>query len=93
LTILTSTIRGNARGITTPYEVLLSRKSRRGKRRPVTNSQTAATPDRYQKYLPTWMKDGTAPPRPPRPRRARPARPAGGYTPGKLALGDVNPLG
>jgi hypothetical protein len=45
--------------------------------------------DRYQKYLPEWMRgaNGTTPYRPPRPRRARPARPAGGYTPGK-AMGN-----
>jgi hypothetical protein len=44
--------------------------------------------DRYQKFLPSWMKDNASgqPVRPPRPRRARPARPAGGYTPGKLAV-------
>jgi hypothetical protein len=51
-----------------------------------------ATPDRYEKYLPAWMKGangaraGGAPAqRPSRPRRARPPRPAGGYTPGKFA--------
>jgi len=48
------------------------------------------TPDRYQKYLPEWMRGaGAAPVRPVRPRRARPARPAGGYTPGKFATGDA----
>jgi hypothetical protein len=48
------------------------------------------TPDRYQKFLPEWMRGNAvaAPPRPPRPRRARAARPAGGYTPGKFAMGD-----
>jgi len=46
--------------------------------------------DRYQKFLPSWMKDNASgqPARPPRPRRARPARPAGGYTPGKLAINE-----
>ena len=47
--------------------------------------------DRYQKFLPEWMRGNNSaatPPRPPRPRRARPARPAGGYTPGKFALND-----
>jgi hypothetical protein len=46
--------------------------------------------DRYHKYLPSWMKDSASgqPVRPPRPRRPRQARPAGGYTPGKLAIGE-----
>ncbi|HYM15849.1 MAG TPA: hypothetical protein VEZ14_09835 [Dehalococcoidia bacterium] len=50
-----------------------------------------ASADRYQKFLPEWMRDGSTvarPARPARPRRARPPRPAGGYTPGKMALGD-----
>jgi hypothetical protein len=76
-------------------------KSHRGKRRgPVkngsrpaqvahTNGANGANGDRYQKYLPEWMRDGVTPPRPARPRRARPPRPAGGYTPGKMALGDI----
>ena len=63
----------------------------RGKRRgPVkNNSQPTAQPDRYNKYLPEWMKEngGVAPK--PRVRRARPPRPAGGYTPGKFALNDT----
>jgi hypothetical protein len=44
--------------------------------------------ERYQKFLPAWMKDNASgqPVRPPRPRRARQSRPAGGYTPGKLAV-------
>ena len=47
-------------------------------------------PDRYQKFLPEWMRGaGAAPVRPVRPRRSRPARPAGGYTPGKFATGDA----
>jgi hypothetical protein len=47
--------------------------------------------DRYQKYLPEWMRGNgstTQAVRPPRPRRARQARPAGGYTPGKLAINE-----
>jgi hypothetical protein len=75
----------------------MAQKSHRGKRRgPVKNgARPAAAPastngDRYQKYLPEWMKDGVTPPRPARPRRARQPRPAGGYTPGKMALGDVH---
>lgn len=44
--------------------------------------------DRYQKFLPEWMRGATAPVRPPRPRRSRQPRPAGGYTPGKTALQD-----
>ena len=72
----------------------MPQKAQRGKRRgPVkdTARQTATplTPDRYQKFLPEWMRGAAAAPaRPPRPRRARPARPAGGYTPGKFAIGD-----
>jgi hypothetical protein len=72
----------------------MPQKPHRGKRRgPVKNTVRPATPapangDRYQKYLPEWMRDGVTPPRPVRPRRARPPRPAGGYTPGKMALGD-----
>ncbi len=68
---------------------LMSQRSNRGKRRgPVTNG--AASPlaaDRYDKFLPEWMKGGAAPPRPIRAKRARTARPAGGYTPGKFASG------
>jgi hypothetical protein len=67
-------------------------KKRRPQAKPVTSSSSA---DRYEKYLPEWMRgNGGAPVRPPRPRRARAARPAGGYTPGKLATGDsFGPLG
>lgn len=69
----------------------MAQRSNRGKRRgPVNN--TAASPlaaDRYDKFLPEWMKGngGAAPPRPIRPKRARTARPVGGYTPGKFAVG------
>jgi hypothetical protein len=65
----------------------------RGKRRggPVRNqAQPSAQADRYNKYLPEWMKEnGGVAPRPPRVRRARQPRPAGGYTPGKFALNDT----
>jgi hypothetical protein len=69
----------------------MAQRSNRGKRRgPVNN--TAASPlaaDRYEKFLPEWMKGngGAAPPRPIRPKRARGVRPVGGYTPGKFAVG------
>lgn len=55
---------------------------------PAQQQASAPGSDRYQKFLPTWMKDSATSPavRPPRPRRSRPARPAGGYTPGKLAV-------
>jgi hypothetical protein len=73
----------------------MPQKPQRGKRRgPVRNAARPATAaaqtngDRYQKFLPEWMKDGVTPVRPARPRRARQPRPAGGYTPGKMALGD-----
>jgi hypothetical protein len=75
----------------------MTQKSSRGKRRGPVNdsarpggSTSAASPDRYQKFLPEWMKGATAatPVRPPRPKRARQARPAGGYTPGKAAMGE-----
>ncbi|MDE3096545.1 MAG: hypothetical protein KGK07_11185 [Chloroflexota bacterium] len=73
----------------------MSQKSNRGKRRgPVRDGARPASPaaaaDRYQKFLPEWMRGNhtAALPRPPRPRRTRPARPAGGYTPGKFAVGD-----
>ena len=71
----------------------MPRNTQRNRRRGPVNDGTrpadAASPDRYDKFLPVWMKgaNGAAPPRPARPRRARPARPAGGYTPGKLASG------
>lgn len=71
----------------------MAHKSRRAKRRGQQQPKAAAaepsSADRYQKYLPEWMKDGSAVPRPPRPRRARQQRPVGGYTPGKFALGDT----
>lgn len=74
----------------------MAQKPNRGKRRGrVRDNARPGTPapaaDRYQKFLPEWMRGNNAaalPPRPPRPRRARPARPAGGYTPGKFALGE-----
>jgi hypothetical protein len=68
----------------------MSQRSRRAKRRGQAKQPPVEppAPDRYQKYLPAWMKDGSAPARPSRPRRARPQRPVGGYTPGKFALGD-----
>jgi hypothetical protein len=75
----------------------LARRSQRNRKRgPANNVAKSAMPpaaqttDRYEKYLPEWMKgtNGAPPPRPARPRRQRPRRPAGGYTPGKLALGD-----
>ena len=60
------------------------------------NGQTASNgaPDRYQKYLPEWMKgpNGATPPRPRGPRRPRQRRPAGGYTPGK-SIGGGNAMG
>lgn len=60
----------------------------RKRRGPVKNTPSApVAADRYQKYLPEWMRDGTAV-RPPRPKRARTPRPAGGYTPGKFAVSD-----
>jgi len=67
----------------------MAQKPNRPRRRgPVKNTGPQAPPDRYQKYLPEWMKDGSTVVRPPRPRRARPQRPVGGYTPGKFAIGD-----
>jgi len=67
----------------------MAQKSHRAKRRgPVKNTAPPATSDRYQKFLPEWMKDGSTVVRPPRPRRARQQRPVGGYTPGKFATGD-----
>jgi len=69
-----------------------NRNRRRGSGKGPAQQPAAAAQggDRYQKYLPSWMKDngsGQAM-RPPRPRRARPARSAGGYTPGKLAINE-----
>jgi len=59
---------------------------RRGPARDGARPAASATPDRYQKFLPEWMKgNGATPVRPPRPRRARPNRSVGGYTPGKFA--------
>ncbi len=71
----------------------MTQKSNRKRRGPVKNATvSSAAPDRYQKYLPEWMKgDGAAAVRPPRPKRARAPRPVGGYTPGKFAAG--GPLG
>jgi hypothetical protein len=73
----------------------MSQKSNRNKRRGRVrdNARPAAAPaagDRYQKFLPEWMRGNNAAiaTRPPRPRRPRQARPAGGYTPGKFALND-----
>ncbi|MEX0750368.1 MAG: hypothetical protein WD359_06115 [Dehalococcoidia bacterium] len=68
-----------------------NRNRRRGPGKGPAQQQPASAngADRYQKYLPAWMKDnasGQQPARPQRPRRARPARPAGGYTPGKAAV-------
>jgi hypothetical protein len=69
----------------------MAQRSNRGKRRgPVKDTASSAVaPDRYDKYLPEWMKGNgaSAAPRPIRPKRARAARPAGGYTPGKFAVG------
>ncbi len=76
---------------------MTQQRSNRGKRRgPVKNDSAPSAPvgptagDRYQKFLPEWMRGaaGAAPVRPPRPKRARQPRPAGGYTPGKFAVGD-----
>jgi len=73
----------------------MAQKNNRNKRRgPVNDTArtdgSASSVDRYQKFLPEWMRgtNGAPPPRPRGPRRARPARPAGGYTPGKLASGN-----
>jgi hypothetical protein len=70
----------------------------RGKRRgpPRDRGRTPApsgapSNDRYEKFLPEWMRGNNAatlPPRPARPRRQRQPRPEGGYTPGKFAVGD-----
>lgn len=70
-----------------------NRHRRRGKGAAAQQPQPApaAGGDRYQKFLPEWMRGNAAtaqPVRPPRPRRARQARPAGGYTPGKLAINE-----
>jgi hypothetical protein len=68
---------------------------RRNKRRgaQAQNRDVSATPDRYQKFLPEWMRGNGStpvrPPRPPRPRRPRQQRTPGGYTPGKFATGDA----
>ena len=73
----------------------MAQKSQRNKRRgpvkdPNARPAAPAQQDRYQKFLPEWMRgaNGAAPPRPPRPRRARPTRSVGGYTPGKFAAPD-----
>lgn len=70
----------------------MPQKSNRRRRSHVSNNaastNTPAAGGQYAKYLPEWMKDGsTAPPRP-RVRRAPRQRPAGGYTPGKFAVGN-----
>jgi hypothetical protein len=72
----------------------MARRSQRNRRPGAPKSAgptngTSANGDRYEKFLPVWMKggNGAPPPRPARPRRARPQRPAGGYTPGKFAAG------
>ena len=68
----------------------MTQNSSRKRRGPVKNtSVSSAAPDRYQKYLPEWMKGtGTPVVRPPRPKRSRAPRPVGGYTPGKFAAAD-----
>jgi hypothetical protein len=76
----------------------LARKNQRNRRRAAVKDTARPTngtsPDRYEKYLPSWMKstNGAAPVRPARPRRQRQQRPAGGYTPGKFALGPLGEL-
>jgi hypothetical protein len=73
----------------------MSQKQRGKRRGPVNDSARPAGPqasaggtaDRYQKYLPEWMRGTAAAAKPARPRRARAPRPAGGYTPGKMASG------
>jgi len=72
----------------------MPRKTHGGKRRPrakVNPAASPAQPDRYQKFLPAWMKGtngaAAAAARPVRRRRARPQqRHPGGYTPGKFAV-------
>lgn len=68
------------------------RNRRSGPIKDATRPADAVSPDRYDKFLPAWMKGsaGAAPSRPARPRRARPARSAGGYTPGKVASDRVD---
>jgi hypothetical protein len=75
----------------------MSQRSRRGKRRQPgkdVSLPAAAEPqsqDRYQKFLPEWMRGNAARPvplRPSRPRRPRAPRSVGGYTPGKFAVGE-----
>jgi len=66
-----------------------TRTPQNGNARSSTTSSAGGASDRYDKYLPTWMRGGNgqaARVRPPRPRRQRPPRPAGGYTPGKFAM-------
>jgi hypothetical protein len=73
----------------------MTQKSQRNRRRrgpkPAAQPAAPASQDRYQKYLPEWMKgpNGAVAPRSARPRRQRQPRPAGGYTPGKMALNDL----
>lgn len=68
----------------------MRRNKRRGPAKDAPKAPETGTQDRYQKFLPEWMRgaNGAPPPRP-RVRRARPNRPAGGYTPGKMAMGDA----
>lgn len=75
----------------------MAQQSNRNRRRgPAKGPAQSAAPgsDRYQKFLPEWMRgaNGAPPPRPARPRRARQQRPAGGYTPGKFATNGGNDL-
>lgn len=71
----------------------MPRKTQRNRRRgPVKDAaRTTTTPgaDRYDKYLPGWMRDGNASAAmraAARVRRPRQQRAPGGYTPGKTAL-------
>lgn len=73
----------------------MPRKTQRNRRRgPVNDSTARPAPapapgaERYEKYLPGWMKDGNAPAamRAARVRRPRQQRAPGGYTPGKASL-------
>lgn len=66
------------------------RHKRRGGQAP-KDAPAPSTPDRYQKFLPEWMRGNSSamPVRPPRPRRPRQQRTPGGYTPGKFATQDV----
>jgi hypothetical protein len=66
----------------------MPQKSNRRRRPQVNNASAAPSSGQYAKYLPEWMKDGSTPPPRPRVRRAPRNRPAGGYTPGKFAVGN-----